>query len=217
MLDLSDAFATFPVLETERLILRAMTPEDAEDMFPIYSDPEVMRFWGMEPFSELDHVRLRIEHSAKLFRERTGIRWAITRKGEGRVVGTCGHRRIIHEHYRSEVGYELARVASIDLGGGQLVITGIQGRANVVRTRDGVKADTRGTKFLTATVNGEEYSFPELDGLSIPGLVKIETGVVTKHKSGIEVVAVRLTLLDGSGAVIDLGHARLSIVGSGLR
>ena len=32
--------------------------------------------------------------------------------------------------------------------------------------------------------------------------------------SGLDVVAVRLTLLDGSGAVIDLGHARLLIAGS---
>ena len=58
-------------------------------------------------------------------------------------------------------------------------------------------------------MNGTEYSFPELDGLSIPGLVEIETGVVKKFKSGIEVIAVRLTLLDGTGAVVDLGHAKL--------
>ena len=80
--------------------------------------------------------------------------------------------------------YTLARVASIDLGDGALVITGIQGKANVEGTRSGVKADTEGTKFLTATVNGTEYSFPELDGLSIPGLVGIETGVVTKYQDG---------------------------------
>ena len=99
----------------------------------------------------------------------------------------------------------------------QLVITGIQGQANVTRTRKGVTSSSDGTKFLTATANGTEYSFPELDGLSIPGLVEIETGVVEKLKSGIEVTAVRLTLLDGSGAVIDLGHAKLLIAGTGLK
>ncbi len=131
-------------------------------------------------------------------------------------VGAASTRQLGKQRADKARGYELARVASVDLGGGQLVITGIQGRANVVRTRAGVKADTKGTTFLTATVNGTAYSFPELDGLSIPGLVEIETGVVEKFKSGIEVIAVRLTLLDGSGAVVDLGHAKLLIADSQL-
>ena len=133
------------------------------------------------------------------------------------VVGAASTRQMGKQRPGRASGFEQATVASIDLGGGQLVITGIQGRANVERTRKGVKADTDGTKFLTATANGTEYSFPELDGLSIPGLVEIETGVVEKFKSGIEVIAVRLTLLDGSGAVIDLGHAKLLIAGTGLK
>jgi hypothetical protein len=133
------------------------------------------------------------------------------------VVGAASTRQLGRQRAGKAEGYELARVASVDLGGGQLVITGIQGKANVTRTRDGLTADTKGTKFLSATVNGTEYSFPDLDGVSIPGLVEIETGVETKYNSGIEVVAVRLTMLDGSGAVIDLGHAKLLIAGSGLK
>jgi len=39
MLDLTTAFATFPILETERLILRAVTPADTEDLFRIRADP----------------------------------------------------------------------------------------------------------------------------------------------------------------------------------
>jgi hypothetical protein len=132
-------------------------------------------------------------------------------------VGAASTRQLGKQRPGKASGYELARVASINLGDGALVITGIQGQANVERTRTGMTADTKGTKFLTATANGTEYSFPELDGLEIPGLVKIETGVTEKLKSGIDVVAVRLTLLDGSGAVIDLGHARLLIAGSGLK
>ena len=131
-------------------------------------------------------------------------------------VGAASTRQMGKQRPGKANGYELARVASVDLGAGQLVITGIQGKANVVRTREGLKADTKGTTVLSATVNGTEYSFPELDGLSIPGLVEIETGVVKKFKSGIEVIAVRLTLLDGTGAVVDLGHAKLLIADSQL-
>jgi len=37
-------FANLPVLRTERLVLRRMLPEDAEDVFGYASDPEVARW-----------------------------------------------------------------------------------------------------------------------------------------------------------------------------
>ena len=36
----------FPILETERLVLRAPVQEDAEALAPMYADPEVMRYLG---------------------------------------------------------------------------------------------------------------------------------------------------------------------------
>ena len=33
-------------LETDRLLLRAPVPEDAEALAPMYADPEVMRYLG---------------------------------------------------------------------------------------------------------------------------------------------------------------------------
>ena len=33
-------------LETDRLVLRAPVPEDAEALAPMYADPEVMRYVG---------------------------------------------------------------------------------------------------------------------------------------------------------------------------
>ena len=46
-------FDIFPVLETERLVLRAFQEHDAEDMFRIYSDKKAMRFWGSPPMTEI--------------------------------------------------------------------------------------------------------------------------------------------------------------------
>jgi adenylate kinase family enzyme len=37
-------FDTFPVLETERLVLREMDLSDIEDVYQIYAEPEVTRF-----------------------------------------------------------------------------------------------------------------------------------------------------------------------------
>jgi [ribosomal protein S5]-alanine N-acetyltransferase len=104
-----EIFDVFPVLETERLILREITLADAEDMFRIYADPEVMRYWSSAPMRSIDEARRKIEGITNAFRERTGIRWAITRKGSERLIGSGGHWRLIKPHFRSEIGYELAR------------------------------------------------------------------------------------------------------------
>jgi ribosomal-protein-alanine N-acetyltransferase len=102
------AFATFPYLETPRLILRAITLDDADDMFRIYSDPQVMRYWGSPPHQSIEDSRTLISGIIKAFADKEGIRWGITRKGSNQLIGSCGHWRLIKQHFRSEIGYELA-------------------------------------------------------------------------------------------------------------
>ena len=48
------------ILETERLILRQFTPQDAATNYRIYTDPENMKFMGRQPDSvefERDQTR----------------------------------------------------------------------------------------------------------------------------------------------------------------
>lgn len=49
MKQLEDLFSVFPRIETERLMLRQHTPEDAADCFACYADPEVFKY---SPLSE---------------------------------------------------------------------------------------------------------------------------------------------------------------------
>lgn len=102
------AFATFPVLHTERLVLRAIEQKDRADMFRIMSDTQVMRYFGSEPMVMPEEAEMRIEDIRKAFAERSGVRWAITWREGGDFLGTCGFWRLIPEHFRAEVGYELA-------------------------------------------------------------------------------------------------------------
>ena len=48
-------------LETERLCLRVPTPRDAEDLYDLFADAEVMRGLGKEPVSAVEEVRAMIE------------------------------------------------------------------------------------------------------------------------------------------------------------
>jgi hypothetical protein len=111
---------------------------------------------------------------------------------------------------------ERGSIAEVDLGDGQLVINGIVGRAHAVLTRSGVTSDAKGTQVLEILYNGEEQHFPSTGVIEIPGLVRIEDSIIKRNRYGIKVTALRLTLLDGSGAVVNLGVAASYVRRSGL-
>ncbi|MEI5674328.1 MULTISPECIES: choice-of-anchor P family protein [unclassified Nocardioides] len=113
-------------------------------------------------------------------------------------------------------GFEESSVGSINLGNGALKIDAIKGRVNVSRAK-GKKpvVNFSGSQVAGITVDGETYSLPELNGLEIPGVAKIETLVKTITRNGGEITAVRITLLGGQGGIINLGQAKLKIMPSG--
>jgi [ribosomal protein S5]-alanine N-acetyltransferase len=108
MLDLTAAFAAFPILETPRLTLRAVEPGDAEALFRIMSDPQVMRYFGRPPMLTPPEAIEQVQALAVAFREHSGIRWGITWRDTGQFIGSCGFWRIVKPHFRAEIGYELA-------------------------------------------------------------------------------------------------------------
>lgn len=98
----------FPKLETERLILRQLQPSDAPALFHYFSKDEVMKYYDLDTFSELEQA----ENLISLFNERytakQGIRWGITQKADDVVIGTCGYHNVRTEHSKAEIGYELS-------------------------------------------------------------------------------------------------------------
>jgi ribosomal-protein-alanine N-acetyltransferase len=76
MLDLTAAFAAFPVLETERFLLRAVTHDDVADIFRVMSDPRVTRYFSVLSMAAPDQAQQRVQAIQTAFREQTGVRWA---------------------------------------------------------------------------------------------------------------------------------------------
>jgi ribosomal-protein-alanine N-acetyltransferase len=108
MLDLTTAFAEFPVLVTDRLILREPRATDADAVYRIMADPQVLRYFGSPPMTRFEQALNRIAGFHAAFAAHEGIRWAITARADGHLLGTCGFWRLITEHHRAEIGYELA-------------------------------------------------------------------------------------------------------------
>jgi len=98
-------FKPFPIIETERLILRKITKKDAEDIFIFRKEAEVMKYIGKPTAKSIKDVKeliVRIEDGIKA---NSSIAWGITIKNENKVSGTIGYHRMEPEHFRAEIGY----------------------------------------------------------------------------------------------------------------
>jgi len=97
----------FPILETERLILRGLTKDDAQSLFNYFSNEEVTRYYGQEPFIEFQQAEDLVDLFSKNFAAKSGIRWGIERKGEKGIIGTIGFHAWSPIHRRAEIGYDI--------------------------------------------------------------------------------------------------------------
>lgn len=100
----------FPQIETERLFLRELKSTDVEAMHRYLSDPEVTRYLAT-PSPSVQEAQYLLNFLISLYRKGEGFRWGITLKSgdaAGIVIGTCGYHAWIKDHFRAEIGYELA-------------------------------------------------------------------------------------------------------------
>lgn len=100
-------FEKFPVLETERLILRAISMSDVDEMFQQRSNPEVMKYIIRPLLQSRREAEELIRNYEFLFEQGISITWAMSLKGRNKMLGTVGYPRINKENYRGEIGYSL--------------------------------------------------------------------------------------------------------------
>ncbi len=100
-------FSPFPVLTTERLILRKMTTGDAPEMLFLRSDPGVLRYIDREPAKTIEEVIAFIDMVNGNLDSGDGINWAITLRDDPKLLGNICFWNVQKEHYRAELGYVL--------------------------------------------------------------------------------------------------------------
>ncbi len=92
------------VFETERLRFRESTPADAEAMYELNSDPEVIQYTGDLPFDSVEAVREFLDGYVSVYRKWKRGRWIAELKSTGVVIGWCGLK--FHEEENvTDVGY----------------------------------------------------------------------------------------------------------------
>ena len=99
------------ILETARLALRAWTVDDAEALFEICRDADVMKYIGTgSPYQNLDDVRSVLEKIAAHHAAHGYGRMAVIEKSSRKIIGSCGFAHI-ESQGEIELGYLLSRDA----------------------------------------------------------------------------------------------------------
>ena len=102
-------FTPFPILETERLLLRKVSEADSEAVFIMRSDREVMRYIPRPMAKNLQDALNVIQMVNDFTAKNEKINWAIEWKENGEMLGMIGYVNLKPEHARAEVGYSLTR------------------------------------------------------------------------------------------------------------
>lgn len=104
---LRDIFDKPMTFETDRLRLRLLTQQDTRDIYEIFSDRQVMKYYDLSPFESLERAKEQIDLFTNGFEQRTMLRWGIELKDGGKLIGTCGFFAFNEDALKAELGYEL--------------------------------------------------------------------------------------------------------------
>ncbi|CAM4406505.1 GNAT family N-acetyltransferase [Paenibacillus xylanexedens] len=100
-------FDLFPLIQTERFILRSAEAGDSHDLLALYSDEAVVQYMPFTPFESVEDAQSEMNWYTKIFKEYTGLRWMIEDRETRKVIGTCGFLNYEDVHNRAEIGYDL--------------------------------------------------------------------------------------------------------------
>jgi ribosomal-protein-alanine N-acetyltransferase len=94
-----------PLIETARLLLRPLAPEDEPGLAAVLGDAETMR-WYPHPLSR-DEVREWIERQMGRYPEGSGL-LGLVEKQTGKLIGDCGAVwQEVEGHAELEIGYHV--------------------------------------------------------------------------------------------------------------
>lgn len=105
---MEDIFQTFPVLQTERLELIEIKQRHLSDLFKIFGDRQVTKYYNIVALKEEKEAQKLIDWFEKRFKDKLGIRWGIALKNNDNIIGTIGYNTFTKDH-RANIGYDLQK------------------------------------------------------------------------------------------------------------
>jgi len=140
-------FNPFPVLKTNRLILRRLSINDEKEIFLLRSDENINKFLNRKPCTELSEARQFIEKINEGINKDENIYWAVEPKDKPGLIGTICLWNFSEDEKKAEIGFELlpayqrkgimleAAAAVIDYGFTKLNLDLIEGEVEPANIR----------------------------------------------------------------------------------
>jgi ribosomal-protein-alanine N-acetyltransferase len=100
-------FTPFPTLSTERLTLRQVDMNDAQEVFALRSDEEVNKYIDRNRAQTIDDAKGFIKMINEKINNNESMYWAIMFTGSKQFVGTACLFSFSEQHQSCEIGYEL--------------------------------------------------------------------------------------------------------------
>lgn len=101
------SFSPFPVLETERLMLRKVEKSDAEYIFKLRSDETYSKWTGVKRYEDLIEAEKYLEKIGRMIDRNEVASWSILLKDTTHYVGGIALWNISDNKTQAEIGYDL--------------------------------------------------------------------------------------------------------------
>lgn len=134
---------TLPILQTDRLLLRALSMDDAEDVFNYGSNPHVSQYVTWNTHRSIEDTQEFIKFALERYQNKQVAPWGMEYKETGKLIGTIDFISWNQKHKTAEIGYVLsedywskgltteAAKAVIDYGFSNMDLARIQARCFV--------------------------------------------------------------------------------------
>jgi len=109
MIEIAELYRSLPRLETQRLVLRKIEPDDLEDPFADASDPEVTRHLRWGPHRTLGETEAYLDQVLQEYQTGQDGPWGMEHKDTGKLVGGIHLMAISAQHRKAEIGFVLSK------------------------------------------------------------------------------------------------------------
>lgn len=96
----------FPIIKTDRLLLRQFVENDIENVFKGLSHPDVVKYYGVS-YQTLEATKKQMDFFADLEKNETGIWWAVCSADNKTFYGAGGLNSLSAAHKKAEIGFWL--------------------------------------------------------------------------------------------------------------
>lgn len=94
-------------IKTKRLIITDIQISDINDVYEIYSDKEVCKYFDIEPFSNIKQAELHVLNWIEKSAQKKQFRFVL--QYQEKVIGTAGLYNIYWHNDRASLGFDLNR------------------------------------------------------------------------------------------------------------